>query len=154
MNKLNKLNLFKKKDNKDELEILTFLENKFSIIDNKLEKQIYGILKNKQIKELHNINYAIENLKNIYLIEKKKLEELLKIKNNVGNYIKSNENNYINKLKKKVNPDFLCNICYDNTCDIVLNPCGHIFCSKCYNNNKLCFICRKPTYSCIKIFHN
>lgn len=151
---MNKIKCFKK-DNKNELVILEFLENKFSSIDKKLEKQITGILKNKHVKELNYLNYAIENLKNSYLIEKKKLEELLLIKNNIGNFIKSNEKKYINDLKKQVNPEFLCNICYDNTCDIVLNPCGHIFCSKCYNNNnKLCYICRKLPINYIKIYHN
>ena len=150
---MNKINYFKK-DNKNELKILEFLENKFSNIDNKLEKQITGVLKNKYVKELNYLNFAIENLKNSYLIEKKKIDELLLIKNNIGKFIKSNETNYINNLKKKINPDFLCNICYDNTCDIVLNPCGHIFCSKCYNNNKLCYICRKPPTNYIKIYHN
>ena len=150
---MNKLKCFKK-NNKNQLEILEFLENKFISIDKKLEKQITGILKNKHVKELNYLNYAIENLKNSYLIEKKKLDELLLIKNNIGKFIKSNETKYIKDLKKQVNPDFLCNICYDNTCDIVLNPCGHIFCSKCYNNNVLCYICRKQPNNCIKIYHN
>ena len=152
---MNKINCFKKKDDKSELEILTFLENKFSKIDNKLEKQIYCIFKNKHIRELNDLNFAIENIKNNYLIEKKNLEELVKIKNNIGNFIKNNEKIYIEKLKKKINPDYLCNICYENPCNIVLNPCGHIFCDNCYSNEQNnCYICRKQASNCIKIFHN
>ena len=152
---MNKLNCLKKKNNETELEILTFLENKFSNIDDKLKKQIFGILKNEQIKQLNNLNYAIENINNTYSIEKKKLDELLKIKNNFGSYLKLVESNYVNKIKKEVNPDLLCNICYENRCNLVLNPCGHIFCDKCYtNNDNLCYICRVKPESCIKIFHN
>jgi hypothetical protein len=150
-----KLNCLKNKDDESELEILTFLENKFSNIDNNLKKQLFGILKNKQIKELNNINFAIENIKNTALIEKKKLDELLEIKKNIGAYLKSHETKYIKELTKKVNPDFLCNICYENRCNLVLNPCGHIFCDKCYTSNeKLCYICREKPDNCIKIFHN
>ena len=152
---MSKLNCFKKRDHEEELEILTFLENKFTNIDANLEQKIYGVLKNKYIKELNSLNFAIENMQNNYLIEKKKLDKLIKIKNNVGSYIKFNENNYINELKKKINPDFLCNICYEHPCNIVLNPCGHIFCDKCYTNQEsLCYICRKAPNNCIKIFHN
>ena len=152
---MNKLNCLKNKNNENELEILDFLENKFINIDSKLEQKIAGVLKNKHIKELNNINFAIENVKNTYLIEKKKLDELLKIKNNLGTYLKSNEDKFKDDIKKQINPDFLCNICYENRCNIVLNPCGHLFCDKCYTNNeKLCFICRNPPKSCIKIFHN
>lgn len=152
---MNKLNCLKSKNNENELEILNFLENKLTNIDSKLEKQIAGVLKNKHVKELRNINFALENVKNTYLIEKKKLEELLKIKNNMGSYLKSNEDKYKDDIKKQINPDFLCNICYENRCNLVLNPCGHLFCDKCFTNNeKLCFICRKPPTSCIKIFHN
>jgi len=152
---MDKLNCLKSKNIDNELEILEFLENKFANIDSKLERKIAGVLKNKHIKELNNINFALENVKNTYLIEKKKLDELLKIKSNIGVFLKSNENKYKDDIKKQINPDFLCNICYENRCNLVLNPCGHLFCDKCYTTSeKLCFICRKPPTSCIKIFHN
>ena len=152
---MDKLNCLKSKNIENEIEILEFLENKFTNIDSKLEKKIAGVLKNKHIKELNNINFALENVKNTYLIEKKKLDELFKIKSNIGLYLKSNENKYKDDIKKQINPDFLCNICYENRCNLVLNPCGHLFCDKCYTRSeKLCFICRKPPTSCIKIFHN
>lgn len=152
---MDKLNCLKSKNIDNELEILEFLENKFANIDSKLERKIAGVLKNKHIKELNNINFALENVKNTYLIEKKKLDELLKIKSNIGVFLKSNENKYKDDIKKQINPDFLCNICYENRCNLVLNPCGHLFCDKCYTTSeKLCFICRKPPKSCIKIFHN
>jgi hypothetical protein len=152
---MNKLNCLNNKDKETEFEILTFLENKFDNIDNRLEKQIYGILKNKHIKEINNLNFAIKNINNTYLIEMKKLDELLKIKNNIGIYLKINEKKYLEELKKQVNPDFLCNICYENRCNLVLNPCGHMFCDKCYTcKEKSCYICRRKPSSCIKIFHN
>ena len=152
---MNKLNCIKKKVEEDELEVLTFLENKFSKINKKLEKKIFGVLKNKYIKEINSLNYAKEIVSNNYIIEKKNLDNLIKIKNNLTTYIKMNENNYIDNLKKIINPDLLCNICYENRCNIVLNPCGHIFCDKCFTNNNLtCFVCRKSVDNCIKIFMN
>ena len=152
---MNKLNCLKNKDEENELEILEFLEKKFENIDSNLEKKIYGVFKNKHIRELNDINFAIENIKNNYLIEKRNLEKLLQIKNNLLSYIKSNEDYYKNEIKKEINPDYLCNICYENRCNLVLNPCGHIFCDKCYSSKeKFCFICRKAPTNCIKIFHN
>lgn len=156
MNKLTlKLSCLKKNKTKEELELLDFLENKFSKIDSKTEKLIYGVMKNKHITELNNINFAKENIQNTYIIEKQKIDTLLKIKDNINSLIKSREQLYINELKKKINPDLLCNICFENRCNIVLNPCGHIFCDKCWlKKENICFVCRKDVINSIKIFYN
>lgn len=138
-----------------ELEVLEFLENKFSKLDSNTEEKIYGVMKNKHIKEINNLNFAIESLKSNYSIEKKKLDELLKIKNNLNLFLKENESNYISNIKKEINPDLLCNICYENRMNLVLNPCGHIFCDKCFKEtNKTCYICRKFVTNSIKVFIN
>ena len=152
---MSKLICIKKKKKENELEILNFLENKFSKIDNELESKIFGILKNKKIMELNSLNYGIETLKNNYIIEKKKLDEILEIKNNIYSFLKSNEKKYKDDLEKKVNPNYLCNICFDNRCDIVLSPCGHMYCHNCFKKeNKICHICRKPVNDIIKIYIN
>lgn len=154
---MDKLTCLKKDKTQEELKLLEFLENKFSKIDSKTEKLIYGVMKNKHITELNNINFAKENIQNTYIIEKQKLDNLIKIKDNLSSIIKSREQFYINELKKKINPDLLCNICFENRCNIVLNPCGHIFCDNCWikkEKENICFVCRKDVINSIKIFHN
>ena len=154
MSKLN-FNCMKHQNKEYELKILNFLENKFSKIDKKLEEQIFGILKNKQIKEINSLNYGIETLKNNYIIEKKKIDELLLIKTNINKYLELNEEKYREEVEKKVNPNYLCNICFENRCNIVLNPCGHMYCQNCFNKeNKICHMCRKPVKDIIKIYIN
>jgi hypothetical protein len=156
MNKLfNKNYLSNANKIKKELELLDFLEKKISKIDSNIEKKIYGVLKKKRINELNNLNFAIESLKSNYAIEKKNLDELLKIKKNLTLFLKQNESDYISNIKKQINPDLLCNICYENRINLVLNPCGHIFCDNCFKNSeKTCYICRKCVVNSIKIFIN
>lgn len=154
---MNKLFNSKSKSEKieKELEVLEFLEKKFSKLDSNTEKKIYGVMKNKHIKEINHLNFAIESLKSNYAIEKKKLDELLNIKNDLTLFLRENESNYINNIKKQINPDLLCNICYENRMNLVLNPCGHIFCDKCFKDtDKTCYICRKCVTNSIKVYIN
>lgn len=145
-------NAFKKKDPNKELEILTFLENKFKKLDDNLKTKIYGVLKNKELTELSDINFAIENLRTTYIVERQQINKLLLVKDNIHKYLQSVKQDYISNLKKDINPELQCQICFENRLDIVLNPCGHMFCNKCFGDNKNCFNCRKEVTNIIKIF--
>ena len=143
---------FKKNDIEKELEILEFLENKFKNIDSDLKTKIYGILKNKELTELRDINFAIENLRTTYIVERKNIDKLLHVKDNIHNYLKNVKNEYVSKLEKDINPELQCQICFENRLDIVLNPCGHMFCLKCFKDNKIFFNFRKEVTSIIKVY--
>ena len=142
----------KKKNVKEELELLDFFENKIKKMDTNTKDKIYGVLKNEQLKELNNINYAIENLKTSYSIERRNIDKLYAVKDNIHKYLQVEKQKYIENLKKDVNPDLQCQICYENRLDIVLNPCGHMFCLECFKDSTKCFNCRKEVTSIIKVF--
>jgi hypothetical protein len=94
-----------------------------SIEDTKL---IYTALKKNQLKELATIHYAIENLSNTFIVNKKKHETHLQVMEH--------------KLKEK----YECSICIENTKNIVFIPCGHAFCKGCSGNTRECYLCRQP----------
>jgi hypothetical protein len=142
------------KNKNKELEILTFLDNKFKYIDSNLKTKIYGVLKHKELTDLKDINYAIENLRTTYIIEKQKLNKLVSTKDNIHKYLESVKNNYIKQLEHDINPELQCQICYDNRLNIVLNPCGHMFCNNCFSSDKnTCFNCRVPVISVINVYN-
>ena len=143
---------FKKKNIQEELELLDFFENKIKKMDTSTRDKIFGVLKNEQLKELNHINYAIENLKTTYSIERRNMEKLYTVKDNIHKYLQGEKHKYIDHLKKDVNPELQCQICYENRLDIVLNPCGHMFCYKCFKDSDKCFNCRKEVTSVIKVF--
>jgi len=89
-------------------------------------KLIYNALKKSQLKELENIHYAIENMSNTFIVNKKKHENRLQVMET--------------KLKEK----YECSICIENTKNIVFVPCGHAFCDGCSKNAKECYLCRQP----------
>lgn len=46
----------------------------------------------------------------------------------------------------------ICNICAENTVNICINPCGHVFCNVCIDKMKNCGICRGKIDSKIKLY--
>jgi hypothetical protein len=59
--------------------------------------------------------------------------------------------------KEEFSERLRCIICYEKTVNIVLNPCGHLLCSSCYDNRlvepKICPICTTNITSAINIFY-
>lgn len=143
---------FSKKNVEKEIELLEFFENKIKRMDSDTKNKLFGILKNEQLKELQSINYAIDTLKTNYSIERRNIEKLFAIKENIHKYLENTKTQYLKKLEKDVNPELQCQICYENRLDIVLNPCGHMFCHNCFKDNDKCFVCRKDVNNIIKVF--
>ena len=75
---------------------------------------------------MEDYKFALDNINTEFIIEKKKQEE----------YLMNKEH----ELKSK----YECNICMENSKNIVLIPCGHSLCETCSNNinNNICYICR------------
>ncbi len=143
---------FSKKNVKEELELLEYFENKIKKMDSNTKNKLFGILKNEQLKQIEHINYAIQTIKTNYSIERKNIEKLYEIKENIHKYLENEREQYLEKLKKDINPELQCQICYENRLDIVLNPCGHMFCHKCFKDSSNCFVCRKDVSNIIKVF--
>ena len=61
---------------------------------------------------------------------------------------------YIEKIRREVNPDLLCSICFERRINTILIPCGHTFCKDCLQsyNTKTCFICRDDIETLQKIY--
>ena len=58
--------------------------------------------------------------------------------------VKNNEEKMKAKLAEN-NNIYLCNICYENPKNIILNPCFHFnLCEKCLSKIRNCTICREP----------
>ncbi len=138
-----------------EKEIIDFLENKFSKIDKSLENKIFDIMKTKKVMVLQNLDYGIQNINTQYLCEKQKLDKLLEKKEHLHIYLQNCKSEYLKELEKNVNPELLCQICYENRINLVLLPCGHTFCSKCLNDTVTqCFNCRSNIEKRTKIYNN
>ncbi|XP_006897007.1 PREDICTED: baculoviral IAP repeat-containing protein 7 [Elephantulus edwardii] len=45
-----------------------------------------------------------------------------------------------------------CKVCLDRTVGVVFAPCGHLVCTECAPNLRVCPICRAPISSCIRTF--
>ena len=99
-------------------------------IVNKIDKIdqdfIFMCLKKKYRDTLEDYKFAFDNINTKFIIEKKKQEEYL-----------------LNK-EQELKSKYECNICMENSKNVVLVPCGHSFCEKCSNNidNNICYICR------------
>lgn len=58
----------------------------------------------------------------------------------------------IEELKKEIQAQKKCKICYEDNICIVLLPCGHMCCSVCASKIQTCFMCRRMIDSRQKCF--
>ena len=133
----------KKLDNNKEPLQLHFYEDGRIFIPKDKEMLIISSIKRSRIKEIELLNYSIKNLASQISITKKMIDD------NINNF-EISKRDYITKLKKDINPDLLCPICFDNRLDTILTPCGHTFCKQCIGLSNDCYICRtnvKQSYS-------
>lgn len=75
---------------------------------------------------------------------------------NLQNAIKLQELKLIQDKKDAFSEvKYCCKICLENEIDIALVPCGHLFCSKCYNNREqYCYLCRTDIKNILKVYSN
>ena len=123
---------------------LDVFDNDQITINRKDRAVILKNIKSDYLNEIQALIYSIDNLTTQLLMLRKQKEECYK-------KMEQERTNYIEKIKREINPDFLCNICFDNRVDLVLVPCGHTICSKCYRSPN-CFVCRNPVQKPYKIF--
>lgn len=86
------------------------------------------------------------NLERENLILKKQLSFLNKQNLDLKNSLNKNTEEKDDALKKldDNNNKYLCNICFTNPKNIILNPCFHFtFCDKCLPKLKDCPVCRQ-----------
>jgi len=95
---------------------------------------IFNSLNKSMIEKLKILEYSINNLERQIVIKKKDF------------------NNYLSDLNSKLTSKYECSICFDNAKEIVLVPCGHSFCERCFVNSDTCYICRTVTIHKQKIY--
>lgn len=140
--------MFKKQKEKDSNKpplVLEYFKDGTVIIPKKNHNEIATSLKNSKMKEIELLDYSINNLKTQLLIVQKMMTDKM-------NNIEQSKREMINNLKREVNPDLLCQICFERRVDIVLTPCGHTFCEQCFGSNTNCFNCRGNVLKKHRIF--
>ena len=147
---------FKKPISNKDKELIEFLDNKIEKLDKKNKKLIYSCINKEQKAKLEYYDSLITDLDLHYNLENKNYNDLIQNMKNINQELEIIKKNYITHLQKNINPDFLCNICFAERVNIVINPCGHLFCLKCVDNNTHtnCFICRNKIDSVTKIYFN
>tara|TARA_S200000501_G_C20811270_1_gene738492 strand:- start:449 stop:883 length:435 start_codon:yes stop_codon:yes gene_type:complete len=104
-------------------------------IPNNTQNEIVRSIKSSKLKEIELLNYSINNLQTQLLV-------LKKMKGDASNNIENSKRELIESIKKEINPDLLCSICFERRVDTVLTPCGHTFCLECLGNTNECYSCR------------
>lgn len=149
------LNCLKKKEKKnDDIDLVIVLDKTRIEIDNldrKTEKFLYNRFKQKYVKELENLKYAIDNTSIKLLNETKKLEDLCNETQNLSGYLENVKEEFLEKCRK--NSNTICCICMENIVNLVLVPCGHVMCSNCFKSYNIeCYKCRNRIVSCQKVY--
>ena len=119
---------------KDNLDVNIVIKNKKIINKKKDIELILKYIKNKKKKEINEIDKLINITKFNLLIEQQKLDELT-LKN-----------------KKIIYPEIECKICYVNKINLVIIPCGHVFCRKCLQTQNVCPYCRTKINNIQKLY--
>ena len=124
---------------------MEYLKDETLYISKKNEKEIIKALKRKRLMEIELLDYSINNLSTQLILINKMVKDKV-------NSLDNRRKEYIEKIKKEINPDLLCQICFSNRIDIILTPCGHTFCSDCIGDSKECFNCRGSIEKSYKVF--
>tara|TARA_B110001469_G_C9635607_1_gene318668 strand:+ start:73 stop:507 length:435 start_codon:yes stop_codon:yes gene_type:complete len=115
------------------------------IIPKKKKKELISSIKQSKLNEIGLLDYSIKNISTKLVIMKKMLSDN---ENNLENSRKE----FVEQIKREVNPDLLCQICFDNRINVILTPCGHTFCKECLGNSITCFNCRSTIDKPFKLF--
>jgi hypothetical protein len=127
--------------------ILNYTDNGNLLISKSTQKTILKSIKSQKLKEIELLDYSISNLQSQIIILRKMIEDQ-------GSILENEKQQLIKSIKQDINPDILCQICFENRVNLVLTPCGHTFCGKCLDNSSICFACRSPINDRFKIYFN
>ena len=115
--------------------LLNYYEDGTLYIPSSKQREILNSIKQSKIKEIELLNYSINNLQTQLLI-------LKKLEGDTSKNIEETKRELIQSIKRDINPEILCSICFEKRVDTVLTPCGHTFCLECLGNTSECYSCR------------
>jgi len=126
---------------------LKYYEDGSLMVPKKKYNEILDSIKSSKLKEIELLDYSINNLNTQLLIVQKmmtgKTEQL-----------ENSKREMITSLKREINPDLLCPICFERRVNLVLTPCGHTVCGTCFGESIVCFNCRGSVVTKHKIYFN
>lgn len=126
--------------------VLNYYDDGKLVMSKKDEKLVIDSIKMRKLKEIELLNFSINNLS----IQNTIIDKMITDKNQM---LETTKRNYIESLNRNINPDLLCQICFENRINLILTPCGHTFCDNCFkSNNSVCFNCRKSVENRYKIY--
>ena len=125
--------------------LLNYYNDGTLFINKKKEKVIISSIKQSKLNEIGLLDYSIKNISTKLVIMKKMLSD------NESN-LENSRKEFVEQIKREVNPDLLCQICFDSRINIILTPCGHTFCTECLGNSTTCFNCRTTIEKAFKLF--
>ena len=125
--------------------LLNYYNDWTLFIPKKKEKVIISSIKQSKLNEIGLLDYSIKNISTKLVIMKKMLSD------NESN-LENSRKEFVEQIKREVNPDLLCQICFDSRINIILTPCGHTFCTECLGNSTTCFNCRSTIEEAFKLF--
>jgi hypothetical protein len=135
----------KEVDTETEPLLLNYYNDGTLFIPKKIEAVIISSIKQSKLNEIALLDYSINNISTKLVIMKKMLSD------NENNLEKSRKQ-FVEQIKREVNPDLLCQICFDSRINVILTPCGHTFCTNCLGNATACFNCRANIEHPFKLF--
>jgi len=126
--------------------VLNYYDDGKLVMSKNDEKLIIDSIKMRKLKEIELLNFSINNLS----IQNTIIDKIISEKNEM---LETTKKNYIESLNKNINPDLLCQICFENRINLILTPCGHTFCDNCFKEqHTICFNCRKTVDKRYKIY--
>jgi|TARA_B110000285_G_C14751404_1_gene435353 hypothetical protein len=125
--------------------LLNYYNDGSLFIPKKIENVLISSIKQSKINEIKLLDYSINNISTKLVIMKKMLSDN---ENNLENSRKQ----FVEQIKREVNPDLLCQICFDSRINVIITPCGHTFCNNCLGNTTICFNCRANIEHTFKLY--
>ena len=126
-------------ENKKDIDVLTTFVSFLQTVDNKCSQNTGKITTDiKEIAEDIQKNSQIKEVKETYILEKKKFHKYLNII----------------KLVNQMNVGSTCSICLGENVNSYFNPCGHTACSNCIKQERdfSCPLCRSHVHSVHKLY--
>ena len=124
---------------------LNYYDDGSLYIPSSKQGEILKSIKQSKIKEIELLNYSINNLQTQLLV-------LKKLEGDTSKNIENTKRELVQSIKRDINPELLCSICFEKRVDTVLTPCGHTFCQECLGSTSECYSCRGNIQTKHKIY--
>jgi hypothetical protein len=130
----------------------TILQERLSTFD-KIQSRVLGLADLQVNEEYEQLTLAAESyLKRIF--EENTLEPVYKaLIEAYRKFLLLRDIVHLRRLCDSIESQPLCNICFEETIQYAINPCGHTYCVSCIKKQfNTCYICRGPVKDRVRLF--